>query len=121
MDVVQSTVKWQYALMNYHDLFVFLKAPGEHIIHIAIVLWLLDDAGVTNKLQNCVFITHRTDYVDHFNRPADSKSLILAQMRDSNSNNYHSHLLLTLFRILQHIQEICPELLRYRVMCIREL
>lgn len=71
MDVILSTIRWQFALVYLDDIVVFSKNPYEHIDHVKQVLTLLHDAGVgvTLKLEKCDFFKNRINYLRHVIRP----------------------------------------------------
>lgn len=66
MDVILSSVKWRFALVYLDKILTFRKASEQHINNICRVLWLLNDDGVTLKLNNCSFFFGIFDYLDHF-------------------------------------------------------
>ena len=69
IDVILSSVKWQFALVYLDDIVIFSPKPEEHIEHVKKVLMLLQDAGVTIKLRKCFFFTDNIDYLGHVIRP----------------------------------------------------
>lgn len=73
MDVILSTVKWQFALVYLDDIVVFSRTPVEHIDHVRHVLTLLHDDGVILKLKKCRFFTDTIDYLSHVIRPRRSE------------------------------------------------
>lgn len=56
MDVIPSSVRWQYILVYFDNTVYFLKTPQEHTRHVFKVLKLLCDAEVTLRLKNASFI-----------------------------------------------------------------
>lgn len=56
VDVILATVKWQFALVYLDDVIVFSSSLEDHVEHVATVLRLLKDAGVTLKLKSVPFL-----------------------------------------------------------------
>lgn len=51
MDVILSTIGWQFALVYLDNTVNLLKPPQEHIGHARVVLALLHNAGVALKIK----------------------------------------------------------------------
>lgn len=69
MDVVLSTVKWNFAIVFLEDIIVFSKSPDEHIEQVSEIFFLLCDASVTLKLKTCRFFSDAIDNLSHVKRP----------------------------------------------------
>jgi len=69
MDVILSSVRWQFALVYLDDIFVFSTTVEDHFDHVRTVLGLLKDAGVTLRLDKCHFFSEAVDYLGHVVRP----------------------------------------------------
>lgn len=69
MDVILSTIRWQYALVYLDDVIVYSRSIEAHLDHVYSVLQLLKDAGVTLQLKKCQFFTDNVDYLGHVIRP----------------------------------------------------
>lgn len=59
MDVISSTVRQQYLLVNSDDVVILSKTSKDHVEHTKLELCLLKDAGCTLKLDKCAFLTNR--------------------------------------------------------------
>lgn len=55
MDTILALVKWQHALVYIDVVFIISKSPKEHLHHVESVLQLIQKAGMTLKLKNCIF------------------------------------------------------------------
>lgn len=69
MDVMLSTVKWQYDLLYLDDIETFSRSLHDHLNHTRLVLQLLIDAGFTLKLKKCASFTNTIDYLNLVIRP----------------------------------------------------
>lgn len=56
MNLIPSSVKWQYALVHLEDDVAFSKTSAKHIEHVWYIVSLLQDAGVNVKLKKCEFL-----------------------------------------------------------------
>lgn len=68
MDVILSTVHWQFALVYLAAIEIFSKSPEAYIKHVRHVLTLLHDTGDTNKLKNWEFF-NTIYYLHHVINP----------------------------------------------------
>lgn len=55
MNVILSSVKWQYALVHIYNIVIFIKTPEQYIDYLRKILLLLHSAGATFKLKKCNF------------------------------------------------------------------
>lgn len=69
IDIILSKVKWQYALVYLDDVIIYSKSVEDHFAHVRTVLTLLQNAGVSLKLNKCSFFTTAVDYLGHKIRP----------------------------------------------------
>jgi len=69
IDIILSTVKWQYALVYLDDVIIYSRSAEEHMTHVATVLRMLMEAGVTLKLRKCSLFADKVDYLGHVIRP----------------------------------------------------
>lgn len=60
-----TKVKWQFVLLYFHDIVIFLQKLNEHIGHFRQVLRLLYNADVKLNLKKWEFFTSRIDYLRH--------------------------------------------------------
>lgn len=51
------SVIWQFALVYLNDTDVFLRVPRDSLYHVKQVPSFLQEAGVTLKLEMCIFFT----------------------------------------------------------------
>lgn len=61
VDVIQSKLKWQFALLYPNDTEVFSRRQEVPIDHVRLVPSLSNDAGGTLKLKMCKFLTDTND------------------------------------------------------------
>lgn len=73
MDVILSSVKWQFDLVYQDDNVIFSTVCEHHIDHVGNGLTLLKNAGVIPKLKKCRFITEAVDYMVRVIRPRSLK------------------------------------------------
>lgn len=73
MDVILSTIKWQFALVYLDDIVMFLESPSEHNEHDHHILTPLHDAGVTLKLKKCELFSNTINHLEHVIRPGRLK------------------------------------------------
>lgn len=55
MDVIASTLKQGYALVNQDKIFIFSMMHTNHSNSARSIICLLEDLVITNKLENCTF------------------------------------------------------------------
>lgn len=65
MNIILSSVHWQFALVYLDDVIVFSKTLDEHFDHVRTVLRLLRNAGVTIRLDKCSFFATKVEYLGH--------------------------------------------------------
>lgn len=70
MNIVLSTVNWQFALVYLDDVIMFWRSVEDHLDHLRTVLELLPRAEVSSKLKTCFFFEDRIDYLGHVIPPA---------------------------------------------------
>lgn len=63
MDIIVSTVKWQFVLEYQDYVSIFLKSVEEPLDHLQIVLGLLHRVGISLKLKKCFLSEKRIDYL----------------------------------------------------------
>lgn len=61
IDVILSSVKWQFALFYLDNIATFSKSSEQHIDNVLKVLILLKKADVTCKLKKCRVFTETID------------------------------------------------------------
>lgn len=71
MDIVLSSVKWNFCLVYLDDIVVFSPDAKRHIEHLDHVLTLLRQAGLTIKLKKCYFLHERIEYLGHAITPGE--------------------------------------------------
>jgi Reverse transcriptase (RNA-dependent DNA polymerase) len=64
-----SGVKWKTCLVYLDDAIVFSENRAAHLTHIAEVLTLLGNAGLSLKLKKCHLFSSTVDYLGHVIRP----------------------------------------------------
>lgn len=69
MNIILSSVKWQFALVYLHDIVKLSKSRDEHINHLQQVLTQLTDGEVTLKLKKCGFFTNPIIYLGDVFKP----------------------------------------------------
>lgn len=74
MDVVLPSEKLQNALVYIEDIIIFLKTPEEYLSHMEQFLRLLQDAGMTIKLNKCFLIRKTIYYMRHVTSPRSFKA-----------------------------------------------
>lgn len=65
MDVVLSTLQWQFGRKCLNDIVVFSRTPEEQIKLVRHEITLLHGAGVTMELKKCKFFKNKIEYLDH--------------------------------------------------------
>lgn len=65
MDVILSPVKWQFAVVYFHDIVIFSRSPTGQLAHDHKVFTHLNNARVTLTLKKCRFFTETTDHLEH--------------------------------------------------------
>lgn len=68
MDVLQTKVKLQFALVYLDDIVIFSHTPGDHIKHVRSFLKLINDANVSVNLKKSEIITNFIDTSDPVSR-----------------------------------------------------
>ena len=69
IDIVLATAKWKHAIVYLDDIVIFSRNVEEHMEHIASILAMLRNAGMTLKLKKCYFLQQRVDYLGHIVSP----------------------------------------------------
>lgn len=69
MDIVLSSLKWQFVLVYHHGIVKFSKTPDEYIDQVRQVLRLLNDTPLTYQLKKCEFLTNRLYYHGQIIKP----------------------------------------------------
>jgi hypothetical protein len=69
IDIILSGVKWKTCLVYLDDVIVFSGSRSAHLAHVAEVLTLLGNAGLSLKLNKCHFFSETVDYLGHVIRP----------------------------------------------------
>lgn len=65
MDIIFSSVKWQFTIVFLYDIVIFSRAPDEHINHDRQVQMLLN-GGVILKVIKCLVFTSVIDAIRSF-------------------------------------------------------
>ena len=65
LDIILSPVKGQYCLVYIDDTIIFSKSPEEHLVHLDDVISLLDEAGLSLKLNKCFFTKESIESVSY--------------------------------------------------------
>jgi hypothetical protein len=66
MDAVLRGLTWQMCLVYLDDIIVYTNGTFErHLLHVALVLRRLRDAGLTLKFKKCVFAATEVEYLGH--------------------------------------------------------
>lgn len=63
VDVIISTVKWQFGFGYLDDIVIFSKSNSNHLSHLLSVPGSLSDASVLLKLKKCFFLDGDIDYL----------------------------------------------------------
>lgn len=71
MDVILSTMKWQFALVYLEDYMTFSENADEHISHVCTLLLLLQKAEVRFNLEKCNSFTEEIGYLVHGTQPGN--------------------------------------------------
>lgn len=58
MDMIPSSVEWQFALVHLDDIVIFSNTLEQHIDHVRKVLLLLYNAKATLELKKCKFFAN---------------------------------------------------------------
>lgn len=69
INVLPSTVKWQFALVYLGYIVIFSKFPSEHSCHARNVLLLFRNSDVTLWILKCWLCTERMDYLEQATWP----------------------------------------------------
>lgn len=69
MEIIFSSIKWQFALVLLDNVVIFLQKPREHINHSRLVLGFLKKAGVSFKVKCCARFTKTIDSLGHIILP----------------------------------------------------
>lgn len=69
MDIILSTVQYQYALVYFDNKFSFSETPKDHIAHTRLTPHLLKRPDITLNLKNCALFTNRIEYLGHVIKP----------------------------------------------------
>jgi hypothetical protein len=69
IDIILSGVKWKTCLVYLEDVIVLSGSRSAHLAHVAEVLTLLGNAGLSLKLKKCHFFSETVGYLGHVIRP----------------------------------------------------
>lgn len=69
LDVLLAGYKWKTCLVYLDDVIVFSKDMNNHFEHVQEVLTILQQAGVSLKLEKCKFFTSKVAYLGHVITP----------------------------------------------------
>jgi hypothetical protein len=69
IDIILSRVKWKTFLVYLDDVIVFSKNRAAHLTHVAEVLTLLVNVGLSLNLKKCCLFSSTVDYSGHVIRP----------------------------------------------------
>jgi Reverse transcriptase (RNA-dependent DNA polymerase) len=83
--------KWKTCLVYLDDVIVFSGSRSAHLAHVAEVLTLLGNAGLSLKLKKCHFFSETVDYLGHVIRPgrlevAEKNTTALKKARQPHSD-----------------------------------
>lgn len=87
IDVILSSIKWQFALNYLNDLVVFSKTLQRYITQVRKVLLLLHSAGATITVKKCYFFTDTIDCLGHVSLQSAWSSLFTRQMPSVDFNH----------------------------------
>ena len=73
IDIILSSVKWQYCIVYIDDVIIFSKSIGDHFDHLNEVLTLLGDAGLSIRLNKSFFLHKEIEYLGHVIAPGQLK------------------------------------------------
>lgn len=62
-DVILSSVRWQFTLVNFADTMIVNRAPKQKAKHLKKILSLLNSARVNHKQYKCSFSTDTNGYL----------------------------------------------------------
>ena len=65
LDVILSGVKWKSCLIYLDDIVIFSSNYEDHLEHVATILSLLREAGVSLKIAKSCFFRDKIDYLGH--------------------------------------------------------
>lgn len=68
MDVILSSVKWQFSLVSPDDIFILSESHEHHKDHHRTVLTLLKNMGAVLKIKKCRFFAETIHYMGHRTR-----------------------------------------------------
>jgi Reverse transcriptase (RNA-dependent DNA polymerase) len=91
IDIILPGVKWKTCLVYLDDVIVFSGSRSAHLAHVAEVLTLLGNAGLSLKLKKCHFFSETVDYLGHVIRPgrlevAEKNTTALKKARQPHSD-----------------------------------
>jgi Reverse transcriptase (RNA-dependent DNA polymerase) len=69
IDIILSGVKWKICLVYLDDVIVFFGSESAHLAHVAEVLTLLGNAGLSLKLKKGHLLSETVEYLGHVIRP----------------------------------------------------
>ncbi|CDF40036.1 retrotransposon protein [Chondrus crispus] len=69
LDILLSGYRWKSCLVYFDDIIIFSNFIEEHSTHVQQVLKVLQDAGLSLKLEKCNFFAESVDYLGHVIRP----------------------------------------------------
>ena len=73
VDIVLSSVRWQFCIVYLDDVIIFSNSVDEHIDHIDQVLTLLENAGMSIRLKKSFFMHKEIEYLGHIITPGELK------------------------------------------------
>lgn len=73
LDVILSKMKWQYFPFYLDDVIIFSNSVQKHFGPLIMVLNLVSAAGVSLKLEKCVFFGSSVNYLGNIIRSGNSK------------------------------------------------
>ena len=74
VDIILSSVKWQFCIVYIDDVIIFSKSVDKHLDHIDQVLTLLGDSGMSILLNKSFFMHREIEYLGRIIAPGELKS-----------------------------------------------
>lgn len=87
MHVMLSSAKCKTTVVYLDDILMFFRTIEDHVVHVAKVLTILNNAEWTLKLRNCAFYAEKIDCLVHVIRPglpeiSDAAASAIQELKD---------------------------------------